>query len=92
MALDEHDMKAKQQAEQHSQHIFHQQHLDAEQAFMKGLLRMYLNQKERVEQLLPVRQLMEKCILADKHQLEEARLEEQSRQSESWHFNQDGRK
>lgn len=88
MALDEREMKAKQQTEQHGQHIFHQKHLDAEQAFLDGLLRMYLDQKERVEQLLPVRQLMEKCLLDDKHQVEQIRLEEQRRESEY----QDGRK
>ncbi|CAM9180598.1 unnamed protein product [Ectocarpus sp. 12 AP-2014] len=95
MALDQHAMQRRQlqeeiktplvkhQAEDDNQQIFHQQQLDVEQAFLNGLLRVYLNQKERVEQMLPVQQLKKKCILEEKHQLEIGRIKEQIRRPES---------
>ena len=75
--LDQHEAEASNMIE------VHQRQLNAEKAFLNWILRMYLNQKERVERLLPVWQLQEKCILEDKHQFEQRRLQERIKNLES---------
>lgn len=84
-----HDKKEREAL--HGQHVaevtqmnrVHQQQLCSERAFLDDLLRMYLAQKERVERVLPVWQLHEKCILEDKHQFEQCRLQERIKNLES---------